>query len=66
MCDDVQLIPVEQNKVEEPTRCVRDGCGSMGMQLVHVRCDFSDKQMIRLQETPGKSLFFFFGESDKS
>ncbi|KAG2082080.1 hypothetical protein BD769DRAFT_1545818, partial [Suillus cothurnatus] len=40
-------------KIEEPARCPRDVCGSVGtMSLVHNRCEFADRQVIRLQETP--------------
>ena len=30
------------------------------MQLVHNRCLFSDKQVLRLQETPGNLMTFIF------
>ena len=43
---------MESNKVEEPSKCEVPGCGHNGMELIHVRCTFADKQMIRLQETP--------------
>ncbi|RKP18631.1 MCM-domain-containing protein [Rozella allomycis CSF55] len=46
---------VEINKgiISEPSKCPNDGCNSPdSMILVHNRCIFADKQIIRLQETP--------------
>ena len=45
-----------KGRIEEPSRCPRDGCGQLKftMTLIHNRCTFSDKQIVRLQETPGK------------
>ena len=37
----------------EPTFCPRAQCKSPNsMQLIHNRCGFADKQVIKLQETP--------------
>lgn len=42
---------IEQGRINEPTVC--ENCKSkFTMQLIHNRCIFSDKQVIKLQETP--------------
>ncbi|TFK32059.1 cell division control protein 54 [Crucibulum laeve] len=44
---------IDRGKITEPARCPRDVCASVGtMTLVHNRCEFADRQVIRLQETP--------------
>lgn len=46
-------VEIDRGKIEEPARCPRDVCASVGtMSLVHNRCEFADRQVIRLQETP--------------
>ncbi|OAY72638.1 DNA replication licensing factor MCM4 [Ananas comosus] len=46
-------ILVDRGRVSEPTRCGRQECLAMNsMTLVHNRCRFVDKQIVKLQETP--------------
>jgi DNA replication licensing factor MCM4 len=46
-------VEIDRGKIDEPGRCPRDVCNSVGtMSLVHNRCEFADRQVIRLQETP--------------
>ncbi|KAL3683753.1 hypothetical protein R1sor_001775 [Riccia sorocarpa] len=46
-------VPVERGLVDEPTRCPREECAARNsMSLIHNRCRFADKQLVRLQETP--------------
>ncbi|XP_058079243.1 DNA replication licensing factor MCM4 [Magnolia sinica] len=46
-------IVVDRGRVNEPTRCGRQEClAQNSMTLVHNRCRFADKQIVRLQETP--------------
>ncbi|WJX45300.1 DNA replication licensing factor, mcm4 component [Trifolium repens] len=46
-------VPVERGRIAEPTVCLREECQSRNsMTLVHNRCKFTDKQIVRLQETP--------------
>ncbi|TKY67597.1 DNA replication licensing factor MCM4 [Spatholobus suberectus] len=46
-------VPVERGRITEPTICLREECQSRNsMTLVHNRCRFTDKQIVRLQETP--------------
>ncbi|KAF8922677.1 MCM2/3/5 family-domain-containing protein [Mucidula mucida] len=52
-CSHTVQVEIDRGKIEEPARCPRDVCASVGtMSLVHNRCTFSDRQVIRLQETP--------------
>lgn len=44
---------LDRGKIQEPTECPRARCGQKNsMQIVHNRCNFADKQVIKLQETP--------------
>ncbi|XP_050364026.1 DNA replication licensing factor MCM4 [Argentina anserina] len=46
-------LPVEKGKINEPQRCMKEECQAKNsMTLVHNRCRFTDKQIVRLQETP--------------
>ncbi|XP_058756779.1 DNA replication licensing factor MCM4-like [Vicia villosa] len=50
-CSDPVLV--ERGRIAEPTVCLREECQSRNsMTLVHNRCKFTDKQIVRLQETP--------------
>lgn len=53
VCKKTEVVNLERGKIQEPTRCPREACNSPNsMQIVHNRCDFADKQIIKLQETP--------------
>ncbi|KAJ4788540.1 DNA helicase [Rhynchospora pubera] len=46
-------VLVDRGRINEPTRCLREECKAMNsMSLVHNRCRFADKQIVKLQETP--------------
>ncbi|KAJ4967870.1 hypothetical protein NE237_014571 [Protea cynaroides] len=46
-------IVVDRGRINEPTKCGRQECQTPNaMSLVHNRCRFADKQIVRLQETP--------------
>jgi len=52
-CQHTVQVEIDRGKIDEPNRCPRDVCASVGtMLLVHNRCEFADRQVIRLQETP--------------
>ena len=52
-CSHTVQVEIDRGKIEEPARCPRDVCASIGtMSLVHNRCEFADRQVVRLQETP--------------
>jgi DNA replication licensing factor MCM4 len=53
LCDHVVLADVENGMLTEPEICTREECQQGTMQLVHGNCSFYNKQIIRLQETPG-------------
>jgi DNA replication licensing factor MCM4 len=47
------IVDIDRGRISEPTICPRDSCkASNSMQLIHNRCNFADKQVIKLQETP--------------
>lgn len=53
VCRTTIKVMIERGKIQEPTRCPREACNSPNsMQIVHNRCGFADKQIIKLQETP--------------
>ena len=53
VCDHTLYVTIDRGKIAEPTQCPRQACKSKdGMQIVHNRCVFADKQVIKLQETP--------------
>lgn len=46
-------VELHQGRIAEPDRCPRTSCNQKGtMSLIHNRCDFADRQVVRLQETP--------------
>ncbi|XP_065869433.1 DNA replication licensing factor MCM4 [Euphorbia lathyris] len=46
-------IVVDRGRISEPTACSKQEClAKNSMTLVHNRCRFADKQIVRLQETP--------------
>ncbi|KAF8377891.1 hypothetical protein HHK36_031279 [Tetracentron sinense] len=46
-------IVVDRGRISEPKRCGKQECLAMNsMTMVHNRCRFADKQIVRLQETP--------------
>ncbi|MBW0494946.1 hypothetical protein O181_034661 [Austropuccinia psidii MF-1] len=52
-CGHVTTVEIDRGRIAEPNQCPRDVCAQQGgMSLVHNRCDFADRQVIRLQETP--------------
>ncbi|KAJ5151234.1 DNA replication licensing factor mcm4 [Penicillium canariense] len=53
VCSYGVTVEIDRGRIAEPTTCLRDSCKSQNsMQLIHNRCNFSDKQVIKLQETP--------------
>lgn len=53
ICNHSVNVGLDRGKIREPTECPRPICGSKNsMQIVHNRCSFEDKQVIKLQETP--------------
>ncbi|MBA7489659.1 hypothetical protein ES702_00193 [subsurface metagenome] len=53
VCGHAVLVSIDRGKIAEPAICSREACKSKDtMQIVHNRCNFADKQVIKLQETP--------------
>lgn len=53
VCNHGLLVTLDRGKIREPTECPRARCGQKNsMQIIHNRCHFADKQVIKLQETP--------------
>jgi DNA replication licensing factor MCM4 len=51
MCRHAEQVFVERGRVEEPGTCAR--CKQRGaMAIVHNRCLYANKQLVKLQETP--------------
>lgn len=52
-CGHTMTVENVRGRISEPKKCPRDGChANLTMDIVHNRCLFSDKQIIRIQETP--------------
>lgn len=53
VCNHGLLVTLDRGKIREPTECPRARCAQKNsMQIIHNRCNFADKQVIKLQETP--------------
>ncbi|KAK3383312.1 MCM2/3/5 family-domain-containing protein [Lasiosphaeria ovina] len=53
VCGHSVTVSLDRGKIREPTECPRNRCKSKNsMQIIHNRCMFEDKQIIKLQETP--------------
>lgn len=51
VCHHSLTVSIERGRIEEPSSCPQ--CQTLAsLELIHNRCSFSDKQYIRLQETP--------------
>lgn len=56
-CSHTVTVEIDRGQIAEPDKCPREVCGLQGaMSLIHNRCEFADRQIVRLQETPGASL----------
>jgi len=49
-CNHEETVPLSHWEIEEPTVCAR--CGNKAFAIVHNESTFSDRQMLKLQETP--------------
>ncbi|KAF5859608.1 hypothetical protein ETB97_002637 [Aspergillus alliaceus] len=53
VCNHDVQVDIDRGKIAEPTICPRNACKQRNsMEIVHNRCIFADKQVIKLQETP--------------
>ncbi|KAK4702874.1 DNA replication licensing factor MCM4, partial [Phenoliferia sp. Uapishka_3] len=52
-CSHTVSVEIDRGQIAEPDKCPREICGLQGsMSLIHNRCEFADRQIVRLQETP--------------
>ncbi|ODQ80121.1 hypothetical protein BABINDRAFT_171169 [Babjeviella inositovora NRRL Y-12698] len=52
-CDHTMVVEIDRGVIQEPSRCPRNVCKqNNSMVIVHNRCSFADKQVLKLQETP--------------
>lgn len=53
VCNHTVPFEIDRGRIAEPDRCPRQVCNLQGsMSLIHNRCEFSDRQVVRIQETP--------------
>ncbi|CCE62733.1 hypothetical protein TPHA_0D00920 [Tetrapisispora phaffii CBS 4417] len=53
VCDHTMAVEIDRGVIQEPARCERIDCNEANsLSLIHNRCSFADKQVIKLQETP--------------
>ncbi|SCV04092.1 LAMI_0H13344g1_1 [Lachancea mirantina] len=53
ICDHTTVVEIDRGVIQEPARCPRVACNQPNsMSLIHNRCSFADKQVVKLQETP--------------
>ena len=54
ICHNTVTVEIERGRISEPTLC--QNCNTThSYQLVHNRSRFTDKQIVKLQESPGKN-----------
>ncbi|KAJ3414832.1 hypothetical protein HDV05_005989 [Chytridiales sp. JEL 0842] len=52
-CDQTVTVDIDAGRIVEPTICPNEACKSRNtMKLIHNRSVFSDRQVLRIQETP--------------
>ena len=57
-CNQTVNVDLDRGRIAEPTLCPRPACMRRDMmELIHNRSEFEDKQIVRLQETPGSKPF---------
>lgn len=51
ICQATTTVELDRGRIEEPSFCTR--CNTrMCMEMIHNRCAFTDKQLVKMQETP--------------
>lgn len=54
VCGNSTTVEIDRGRIAEPTLCTNCNTNH-SFALVHNRSQFTDKQMIKLQESPGKN-----------
>lgn len=58
LCEFSCFVTVERERLNEPTDCGNPNCEARNtMEVIHNRSRYTDKQIAKLQETPGWSAF---------
>ena len=53
VCQKTHTVEIDRGRIAEPAVC--PNCETKhSMSIVHNRCTFTDKQMVKLQEAPGE------------
>lgn len=53
LCGTPQSNNIDRGRITEPSVCTNQACQSKeSMRLIHNRCSFMDKQLVKIQETP--------------
>lgn len=58
VCSFTTTVEIDRGRINEPTVCTNCNTNHC-FTLVHNRCQFTDKQMIKLQESPGKIYIYY-------
>lgn len=53
VCSNTASVEVDRGRILEPTLCAMCNTGH-SFSIIHNRSQFSDRQMVKLQESPGK------------
>ena len=59
VCSNTASVEVDRGRILEPTLCAMCNTGH-SFSIIHNRSQFSDRQMVKLQESPGNFYFLFF------
>jgi DNA replication licensing factor MCM4 len=63
VCSFTTTVEIDRGRITEPTLCTSCNTNHC-FTLVHNRSQFTDKQMIKLQESPGKGIQFLSTSSE--
>ena len=55
VCNNEETVEIDRGRITEPTLCTKCNTNH-SYTLIHNRSVFSDKQLIKLQESPGNTL----------
>lgn len=59
VCSNTATVEVDRGRILEPTLCALCNTG-YSFSIIHNRSQFSDRQMVKLQESPGAHLIIMF------
>lgn len=62
VCSNTASVEVDRGRILEPTLCAMCNTGH-SFSIIHNRSQFSDRQMVKLQESPGTKWINFLQSS---